>query len=81
MQSYSRLEKQDKKLYENPTNYTKERDNYVKCKCGHSVDFWHGEDKVLCSWCGTYVFKDEIAAFKYRMTQQLNKNVRRRNHT
>lgn len=73
MRSYSKLETQGKKLYEKPTEYTKNRDNYIKCKCGHSVDFWYGEDKVLCSWCGTYVFKDEKVEFDFRMKQELAK--------
>lgn len=39
----------------------------VKCeKCGHSIQMGR-QDKVLCEWCGKYVFKDKKIEFMYRM--------------
>lgn len=43
------------------------------CKCGHTVIIMN-TDKVLCSWCGNYVFKDDKTEFMYRMKENLKKN-------
>ena len=43
----------------------------VKClKCGHSVPIGR-KDKMLCEFCGKYVFKDKKEEFRYRMGQIL----------
>lgn len=47
--------------------------NSTKCKCGHTVTIPPQLDKVLCSWCGKYVFKSAEVEFKYRMFEQMNK--------
>lgn len=48
--------------------------NYrIKCSCGHTVYIPNCIDKLLCSWCGRYVFKDSKAEFKYRLKEKLNK--------
>jgi ribosomal protein S27E len=66
--------KDKEKLYEKPTLYTlTRRENQVKCKCGHTVEFWHGENKVLCNWCGDYVFKSKLEEIKHRMKGRLKK--------
>ena len=48
-------------------------DNYDKvkymCKCGHRVIIPYKVDKVLCSWCHNYVFKDKQVEFKYRLKE------------
>ena len=43
----------------------------VKCKCGHKV-FITKYDKIICSWCGNYVFKDKKKEFDYRLKEMLN---------
>ena len=42
----------------------------IKCKhCGHSR-LLGKRDKVICNWCGNYIFKDDETEFKYRMQEQ-----------
>lgn len=45
----------------------------VKCKCGHSVIMPPKFNKVICDWCGNYVFRDKKAEFEYRFKEKLNK--------
>lgn len=73
-----KIEKQDIRLYDKPTEYTmKERDNAVYCpKCGHTVEWWTNDKKTLCKWCGNYVFKTKKDEFKFRLEQRL-KNARK----
>ena len=75
MQAYSKTDKQDTITYEKPTEYTmKERDNFVYCpKCKHTVEWWTNDNKVLCQWCGNYVFKTKKDEFNYRMKERLKK--------
>lgn len=65
---------QNKILYEKPTEYTmKDRHNSVMCKCGHTVEFWTNDNKVLCTYCNRYVFKNKKDEFSYRMKGILKK--------
>lgn len=60
---------------ENPEKYanilTKSR---IKCNCGHSIVIPACVDKVICSWCGNYVFKDKKTEFEYRINQEMRRN-------
>lgn len=47
--------------------------NRVLCKCSHSVIIPFGFDKVVCSWCGNYVFRDKKAEFKYRIKEKIKR--------
>ena len=39
----------------------------IKCeKCGHTV-YIGNRDKILCTTCGRYLFKDKKKEFDYRM--------------
>jgi len=62
-----------KKYYEKPEKYsdilTKAR---IYCNCGHSVNISSDKDKVLCDWCGNYVFKDKKTEFEFRMKEKMN---------
>ena len=75
MKAYSKLDKQNTKTYEKPTKYTmKERDNQVYCpKCKHTVEFWSNNNKELCTWCNTFVFKTKKDEFDYKMKGILKK--------
>lgn len=57
--------------------YKRLSDEYDKvkymCKCGHRVIIPYNVDKVLCSWCHNYVFKDKQVEFKYRLNEVKNK--------
>lgn len=57
-------------------NYEKKRiqpfvQNRYYCKCGHSVVILPREKKVLCSYCGHWVFKNEKDEFVYRLKEKL----------
>jgi len=58
---------------ENPIKYshilTKER---IKCSCGHCVNIPPNLDKIICTWCGNYVFRDKKTEFEYRMKERMN---------
>ena len=43
------------------------------CECGHSVLIPPGRDKIICSWCGKYVFKTTRSEFEYRLKECLKK--------
>ena len=45
----------------------------VKCKCGHTL-YIVNKDKVICNYCGRYVFKDKEAEFKYRIEEKIKNN-------
>lgn len=45
----------------------------VKCRCGHKVILIN-RDKVICDWCGNYVYKDKKQEFKERITQCMKKS-------
>ena len=51
-----------------------ERAKYkVKCKCGHSIVFYpiHPKNKLICSYCKHYVYKNEKEKFKELMKGKL----------
>ena len=47
-------------------------DNTVKCKCGHSVVITNRFGRVLCNWCGQWVYRDSKIKFKYKLMEELN---------
>lgn len=60
--------------YKDIIKYTEEiTKGKMKCKCGHSVIIPPQIKKVICHWCGNYVFKDKKAEFEYRIKEQFNK--------
>ena len=42
------------------------------CSCGHSINIPNKMEKVLCSHCGNYVFKDKKAEFEFRLREAKN---------
>lgn len=42
------------------------QENKIVCKCGHRV-YIGRKDKIVCSWCGNYVYKDKKLEFKERL--------------
>ena len=44
----------------------------VKCKCGHVMIVPPRKDKVVCTWCGKYVFKSKEDEFKFRLLNKLS---------
>ena len=45
--------------------------NTIKCSCGHSMLMNKG--KVLCTWCGKYVYKDKKLEFQDKLKASLKK--------
>lgn len=45
----------------------------VKCKCGHVVIL--GKDKVICSHCGNWIYRDKRTEFKEKL-ENARKNIR-----
>ncbi len=51
---------------------------FISCShCGHKVIIRKKEDKVLCSWCKNYVFKNKSDYFKYKLKKEMRKNEKR----
>lgn len=46
-------------------------DNRMYCKCGHSIMMRKDKDKIICSWCGHWIFKNKKDEFIYRMREKL----------
>lgn len=44
-----------------------------KCKCNHTQLIPYNVNKVICSHCGKYIYKDKKIEFKERITQLLKK--------
>lgn len=63
------LGKDDDKFFTERSKYKKE------CSCGHSVSISPHTQKVVCHWCGKYVFRDNKAEFLYRLNEAKNKEV------
>ena len=51
----------------------------VKCKCGHS-NLMFNVDRMICTWCGSYVYKDKQTEFKYKLKETIIKNGKRDKH-
>lgn len=50
-----------------------ERTKYkVYCKCGHSMILYPCEHKIkkICTWCGNYVYKNDLEKFKDLLTNK-----------
>ena len=49
----------------------------VKCKCGHTniIPVW--EEKILCSWCKNYVYRDKKAEFKDKLIKEIRNEIRK----
>lgn len=45
------------------------------CKCGHTMTFYKTsrKDKIVCTHCGNYVYKNDLIEFKEKMND-LRKN-------
>ena len=54
------------------TRYFNERAKHkVKCKCGHSIAMKPTLNKILCRWCGNYVYKEQKDEFKDALLRKL----------
>ena len=52
-----------------------EKVKYI-CKCGHRVVIPKFIDKVICNWCGNYVFKNKKDEDLYRIKEKMSRSDR-----
>lgn len=46
--------------------------NYmIKCNCSHTVLFTGEKDRLICSHCGNYIYKDKRTEMKYKLKELL----------
>lgn len=47
----------------------------VQCECCKNYRRFHHKDtdRLICLYCGNYVYKDEITKLKYKNKEQINK--------
>lgn len=53
-----------------------ERNNYKRyCHCGHSIAFspTSKKQKLICDWCGKYIYKNDKEKFKSLLLKQIKK--------
>ena len=48
--------------------------NSTKCRCGHT-NFLGRKEKIVCSWCNKYVFKNKKDEFVYRIGELLKNEM------
>lgn len=53
--------------------YEKKQEFKTICKCGHRILFYN-KKKVLCNWCGTFVYKNKKVEFKDKLLKEMRKN-------
>ena len=63
--------KQYKSLKEIERSSTKQLKYMRKCKCSHSILFTGRKDRLLCSHCGHYVYKDKQTELRYKLKEIL----------
>lgn len=63
--------KQYKKFREIVSDYDKIQDYMVKCKCSHTILFTGIKDRLCCSHCGNYVYRDKKTEIKYKLKEYL----------
>lgn len=57
--------KRDALMFKSITNARK------KCKCGHT-QLLGTRDRVICSWCKHWIYKDKQTEFKYNIINTKN---------
>lgn len=46
------------------------RRNPVKCKCGHTIEFYSRHKKIICNWCGELVYRTPKEEFKDKLEKR-----------
>ena len=49
----------------------------VTCPCGHRVLMSNRKDRIICTWCKNYVYKDKATEFRYKMKENMIKERRK----
>ena len=63
--------KSDTKLFE------EQQKAKITCECGHRVLMGTKKDRIICSWCKNYVYKDKATEFRYKMQERMLKERRK----
>jgi len=58
---------EDKKLMNVLANFK------VKCKCGHTMVFVTNREKIICTYCGRYIYKNKKLEFKDKILKERRK--------
>lgn len=63
------------KRYKSYKEIEKEHDTFnnymIKCKCSHTILFTGIKDRLICSHCGKYVYRNKKAEMKYKVKELL----------
>ena len=59
--------KEDNKMFESISKHK------VKCKCGHVV-VMASVDRMICNWCGRWIYRTPGIEFRYKMIQKIRKD-------
>ena len=49
----------------------------ITCPCGHRVLISTRKDRMICSWCKNYVYKDKATEFRYKMRENVLRERRK----
>lgn len=52
-------------------DHKKIQDYMIKCKCSHTMLFTGSKDRLCCSYCGNWVYKDKKTEMKYKIKELL----------
>ena len=66
MKSLKKMLKEDKKISDELAKYSR------KCSfCGHTMIFYKfaKKDKLICTCCGKYIYKDDFTEFKEKFNR------------
>lgn len=67
--------KQFKTFKELKREHDKFQDYSIKCSCGHSIIFISEKDRIICSVCGKYIYRNKKVEMKYKL-KKLIKEVK-----
>lgn len=48
----------------------------IKCKCGYKTLIPFHVDKMICSHCGKYIYRNKKVEFKDKLMKEMRKNER-----
>lgn len=46
-------------------------DTRVKCKCGHKSIIPHNIDRIICWYCGHWLYREAKIEFKYKLKETM----------
>lgn len=47
--------------------------NRIECKCGKRTNIQARKDRVICDWCGHWIYRTPQLEFKYKLKERLKK--------